>query len=531
MPIPFDFDWKAPDYIKVFDWRIERLNRIRAAPQCLPALKLFYRENPAQFVIDWGITVEPRNVELGLPSAIPFLLFPRQEEWVAWIIDNWRHQRPGLTVKTRQMGFSWLTCALSCTLCLFHDGMSIGMGSRKQEYVDVLGDPKSLIEKARIFMANLPREFRGGWDAREHAPHMRMMFPDSQSIIVGEAGENIGRGNSTSLFWVDEAAFLEHPMKVDAALSQTTNCRQDVSTPNGMGNPFAQKVHGGKIPVFQFTWRDDKRKTQDWYDKQVAELDPVIVAQELDCNFAASTEGVVIPSAWVQSAIGARQKLGLDITGRKYAGLDVADEGADKNAFAGRHGIELQVLKSWSGKGGDIYQSVVKAFALCDEHGYESFFYDSDGLGAGVRGDARVINEERASAALPGIRDDPFRGSGAVFDPEGEMVAKRLNKDYFANAKAMSAWSLRLRFEATNRAVAEGMAYDADKLISIDPDLEELGQLVMELSQPRFEINQVGKIVIEKTPPGTRSPNLFDAVMIAYNPGGSDIDVWLRLGA
>ena len=51
-------------------------------------------------------------------------------------------------------------------------------------------------------------------------------------------------------------------------------------------------------------------------------------------------------------------------------------------------------------------------FAVCDEHGYSQFFYDADGLGAGVRGDANRINDDRAAAGLPYIRDEPFRGSG-----------------------------------------------------------------------------------------------------------------------
>jgi hypothetical protein len=441
------------------------------------------------------------------------VLFPKQREWIDWILERWRASEPGITEKTRQMGFSWLSMSLSCTLCLFHHGMSIGVGSRKQEYVDVLGDPKSLLQKAREFMNGLPPEFRGGWDVRSHAPHMRMMFPGTESIITGESGDNIGRGNSTSMYFLDEAAFVERPQLIDAALSQTTNCRQDISTPNGMGNPFAQKRFSGHIKVFSFTWRDDPRKDDVWYEKQVRELDPVTLAQEVDVNYSASAEGVLIPSSWVQAAIGARERLRIDVTGRRYAGLDVADEGRDLNAFAGRHGIELQHLKSWSGKNSDIYATVVKAFALCEEWGYETFDYDADGLGAGVRGDARRIKEERQAVGKNAIRDEPFRGSGAVWNPEGEMVAKRLNKDYFQNAKAQAWWALRLRFEKTHRAVVEGLPYEPDDIISISPQLGELTPLTMELSQPTYSVNQVGKIV-----------------MIAYQPASRSLDLWMRLG-
>ena len=99
MPLnfPFEFDFKHPDYVAVFAHRLERLEKIRKDPSVLPALKTFYRDNPAQFIIDWGVTYDPRNPERGLPSTIPFLLFPRQEEWVAWFIERWKAGEYGIT--------------------------------------------------------------------------------------------------------------------------------------------------------------------------------------------------------------------------------------------------------------------------------------------------------------------------------------------------------------------------------------------------------------------------------------------------
>jgi hypothetical protein len=527
---PVTFDWRNPEYVSIFAERMASLQRLRANPQALPDLKRYYAEHPAQFISDWGMTTDPRNVERGMPTAIPFLLFPRQVEWVTWLLDRWHHQEPGITEKTREMGMSWLTVCTAATLCLFHRGMVIGFGSRKEEYVDSKGSPKALFEKARFFLRHLPAEFLDGFDVDKHAPHMRILFPGTGSAMTGESGDGIGRGDRTSIFFCDEAAFFERPQLINASLSQTTNCRQDISTPNGMANSFAQRRYSGKIPVFTFHWRNDPRKDTAWYEKQCAELDPVTIAAELDINYAGSLEGVLIPSVWVQAAIGAHLKLGIHPTGSRFAGLDVADEGADKNAFAGRHGSLLEHVHSWSGKGGDIYRSVVRAINLCDELGYDSFHYDADGLGAGVRGDARTINEARAAVNKREIQDEPFRGSGAVWQPENEMVAKRKNKDYFANAKAQAWWALRLRFQTTYRAVHERMPYDPDAIISINPRLAELLPLTMELSQPTYSINSVGKILVDKQPDGMRSPNLGDAVMIAFEPSSRAIELWEKLG-
>lgn len=529
MPYPYAFNYKQPDYTAVFRWRLELLSKLRADPGMLAAFKVHYRHNPADFIADWGVTFDPRNINRGLPPLVPFVLFPRQRDWIEFVMRKFHTREPGLTEKSRDMGASWLSIGLGCTLCIFNEGMVVGYGSRKEEYVDKLDDPKSLFFKARMFMKNLPSEFRAGWNERKHAPHLRVLFPETGAAMTGEAGDNIGRGDRTALHFVDEAAYLERAELVEASLSQTTDCRIDLSSVHGMANVFAQKRFGGKIEVFVFDWHDDPRKDAAWYANQVAQLDAVTVAQEIDRNYSASVEGVVIPNAWIQSAIDAHIKLGIQPSGARFGALDVADEGRDKNAFAGRHGVVLRDLSQWSGKGDDIFGTVQRTFNECDTHGYESFLFDSDGLGAGVRGDARVINEARKIDGRPEIIATPFRGSGEVVDPDGPIPTAikvkpqpgekgRTNKDYFANAKAQSWWALRVRFQITHRAVTEGAPYDPDEIISLSSDLAELAKLTVELSQPTYAQNGAGKILINKAPDGTPSPNLGDSVMIVYSP-------------
>ena len=107
-----DFDFKNPDYTAVLLKRQEKLAKIRANPDCIPALKKHYQNNIAQFITDWGMTFDPRTPEIGLPATIPFVLFPRQIEWIDWQIERWRSRENGLTEKSREMGLSWLSVAL-----------------------------------------------------------------------------------------------------------------------------------------------------------------------------------------------------------------------------------------------------------------------------------------------------------------------------------------------------------------------------------------------------------------------------------
>lgn len=522
--LPFDFDFNNPDYSRVFSHRAEKINKIRRNPECLPAMKAFYRENPAQFIIDWGCTFDPRNVERGLPSIIPFMLFPRQCEWIEWVVnDMWKKQEKGTTVKSRDMGVSWLSIALGCTLSMLYEDVVIGYGSRKEEYVDKIGDPKSMFWKAREFCSLLPPEFRGGFN-RGTAPHMRINFPDSNSSMIGEAGDNVGRGNRASIYFVDEFAFIDRPKLVDAALSQTTNCRIDVSTPNGPNNPFAERVKAGKN-VFRFHWRDDPRKDDDWYRKQIDELDAVTVAQEVDMDFNASVEGILIPQRWVQASIDAHVKLNFDPTGEKKSSFDVADKGKDMCAQSFVDGLLIEDVKQWSGKNvEDIYDSVEKTINNCADYGAMSFRYDADGMGAGARGDARKMNEERKSNQLSAIDAEAYHGSGAVVDkdkwfiaPSGDMKGVT-NGQFFSNYKAQAWWSLRERFKKTYEVVELGKDHNHDDLIFISSECSDLSTVTSELSQATYKKTGAGKIQIDKAPDDAKSPNCADAIVMTFAP-------------
>ena len=520
------FDFRQPDYVPVFRQRLDILRKIREdkSGRTLAVLKAYYKLNPWQFVADFGMTYDPRNIERDLPATIPFIPFERQSGLMQTIHRWWRASEDGLVPKSRDTGASWVAIAMSCTLCIFHEGMAIGFGSRKEEYVDRLDSPKSLFYKARVFMQNLPVEFRGGWTRDKHAAFMRITFPDSGSVMTGEAGDNIGRGDRTAIYFVDEAAHLERPQLAEEALSATTNCRIDMSSVKGMTNPFAQKAHSWPASrIFVMHWRDDPRKDEEWYERLKASKDATVIAQEYDINYTASVSGVVIPNEWIQAAVDAHVKLGLTPSGVRRGGLDVADEGPDLNAFAGRHGIVLEYVEPWSGKGDDIFGTTEKAHDICDAEGFEGYRYDSDGLGAGVRGDSRMIQESRGTS----LDVSPFRGSGSPVNPDGEIDTLertadgevRTNKDYFANAKAQGWWALRMRFMRTYRAVVLGHAVtDPDSLISISSHIPSLAKLTAELSQPTYSENGAGKILIDKSPDGSRSPNLADAVMIAYAP-------------
>jgi len=380
--IAVDWDWKNPDYDAEFRQRLDALKKMRDKGTA-PKLREFYKDHPVAFIDDWGCTFDPRNAEIGKPTTVPFVLFDRQAEFVEWVVARWRAREDGVVEKSRDMGVSWLCVAIGIWMWSFHPGTVVGFGSRKEEYVDKIGDPKSLFWKMRHFIEWLPGEFRPhGWGAN-CAPYMRISNPENGASIVGEAGDNIGRGNRTSIYFVDEAAYLEHAEAVDAALSQTSNCKLHVSTPNGAGNPFYRKRHGGRIPVFVFDWHQDPRKDATWYEKQVATLDPHIVAQEIDRNYEASVTNAFIPGELVNAA-AMRGPADVKANGGLRVGVDPARFGDDRTVISFRRGRVL--LKQVAISKQDVTQVAGRVRAEVSAYGErpEQIAVDTIGVGAGV---------------------------------------------------------------------------------------------------------------------------------------------------
>ena len=377
-------DWKLLDYDAVFAERAKRLGNIRKPGFDLVALKAYYKDHLVEFVTEWGMTFDPRNTEIGKPAIVPFVLFQRQEEFLDWLLARWRGREDGLAEKSRDMGVTWLCVAFAVWMWLFYDDAVIGFGSRKEEYVDKIGDPKSIFWKARQFIGLLPVEFRPtGWNDQKHAPYMRILNPETGASIVGEAGDNIGRGNRTSIYFKDEAAFYEHADAIDAALSQTSNCKIDVSTPNGAGNAFYRKRHGGRISVFVFDWRDDPRKGAEWYRRQCEILDPVIVAQEIDRDYESSISDSWIPGDLVKAA-AARGPLDVRAIGGIKVGVDVARFGDDKTVITFRRGRVL--LKQVPLAKLDVAQVAARVKMEIESYkeAPEQIAVDTIGIGAGV---------------------------------------------------------------------------------------------------------------------------------------------------
>ena len=521
-----------PDYYQEYLKRLKNIEFLNKNPNAIDALKILYSNNPVLFINDWGITYDPRSEGI---KKMPFILFQRQKEFVTFLQYCITEKESGLVEKSRDMGATWLCCAYSVWLWLFKPNSAIGWGSRKENLVDTIGDPDSIFEKMRMLIFELPSFFiPKGFDFKKHMTYMKIINPENGAVITGESGDNIGRGGRSSIYFKDEAAHYERPEKIEAALGDNTDVQIDISSVNGTGNVFYRRRMAGqewneteprekgKVQVFIFDWRDNPLKSQEWYDqrRKKAEEEGLLhlFAQEVDRDYTSSKDRIVIPAKWVKSAIDAHIKLGIKNDGEKVAGLDVADEGGDKNALTIRYGVIMQACDDWGE--GDAGETARKAISMCKEASVGQLYYDAVGVGSGIKSETnRMIKEGQISTSL---RIIPWNGGSSVINPEKHIIPQDrqspTNEDFYSNLKAQAWWSLRNRFEKTYKVITQGAKYPHEELISIPSTLPKLHQIVNELSQPTFDYNGKGKLQIEKKPDGTKSPNLADSINMCYFP-------------
>ena len=533
-----------PDYVSVYGWRQRKLIQLRSSKDLMLGALTYYGkpENAAEFICHWVDTYDPRVVSNGRTARMPMVLFRRQADLVDFVLSMVRGAESGLIEKCRDMGATWVCAAISVWLWRFWPGAAVGWGSRKADLVDKIGDPDSIFEKIRMIIRNLPPEFwPNGFDFKNHSHYMRLINPDNGSTITGESGDDIGRGGRKLIYFKDESAHYERPELIEAALGDNTRTQIDISSVNGPGNVFHRKresgvewngeVVKGKTHVFVMDWRDHPEKDDEWYERRKAKHEDEglmhIFAQEVDRDYSSAVTGTIIKLKWVRAALDAHIKLKFKPSNRVIAGLDVADdtEAGDRNALVQRRGVVLFYADQWGGVDTGIStRRTVEAVKPGTE-----VHYDCIGVGAGVKAEAARLEFEEQ---LPkGVRFVAWSASASPLNPDEKLFddeddTSMTNDDFYGNLKAQGWWELRQRFEKTYRMLTEeGVRYPEDELISISSAIpkEIRYQLEKELIQVvRKQRTGSMKMIIDKNPPGTRSPNLADATMMAFHPVPTD---------
>ena len=228
------------------------------------------------------------KIQHPIRGTVNFDLYEFQEKTLTDLVDH----DFNIILKSRQMGISTLTAAYSLWLMVFHKDKNVLCISINQE------TSKEIVTRVRFANDNLP-----SWLKVKEQEDNRLslrLTNGSQIKAVSSAGTS-GRSSALSLLIIDEAAFIDNIAEIwlSAQYTLSTGGRAIMlSTPNGVGNFFHQtwikaEAKENEFNTIRLPWHLHPERDQSWRDKQTELSGVKGAAQECDCDFATTGNGIV----------------------------------------------------------------------------------------------------------------------------------------------------------------------------------------------------------------------------------------------
>lgn len=239
-------------------------------------------QDPVHFMRKYCFIQHPQR------GRILFHLYPFQERVLSHFQDN----PYSIVLKSRQLGLSTLAAGYALWLMLFHKDKNVLTLATTQ------ATARNLVTKVSFMYDCLPSWLKVGYEEKNK---LSLRLTNGSKITAKSSNSDSARSEAVSLLIVDEAAFIDNISETWASAQQTLATGGGaiiLSTPFGVGNWFHQtwvKAEAGEnefLPI-RLPWNVHPERDQAWRDSQDTLLgDPRLAAQECDCQFANSGEGV-----------------------------------------------------------------------------------------------------------------------------------------------------------------------------------------------------------------------------------------------
>ena len=265
--------------------RIELLELAEHDLELQADLKEMCRKNVLFFFNIFLFTYDPRR---PIIKNIPFITYPYQDETLLWDKQAALDQVDTVVEKSRDLGCSWMFVGNDLHDWLFYpEKIEVLWGSWKEEYVDQRGNMKTIFEKFRHALKNLPTWLLPkGFDWTKHDNYMRLLNPETGSIISGEStNSNFGRGGRFYRVRFDEFAFWDHDEEAWQGAADSTQCRTALSTPHGAANKFAKLAKSPEIRKKALHWTQHPHKNKGVYRWEDGKEIPIDITEDPDAAY------------------------------------------------------------------------------------------------------------------------------------------------------------------------------------------------------------------------------------------------------
>jgi hypothetical protein len=247
-------------------WRVKLMRRAKGDSRFRARLRKLFFEDPLFAFNAFFFTLDVRRRP---EQHRPFCTYPYQD---LMIITKCEHILRGDDLadeKSRDMGASWIAIAVFVWFWLHpKGGYDFLLGSRIQDYVDKKGDNRTLFQKARYLIYQLPSWILPvGFAKRKHDQFMKLINPESGSTITGESNNaNFGTGGRYSAILLDEfGKWKDTDSAAWTSTADATPCRMPVSTPFGAYGEYFKIISNGKTRKLTIHWSLHPLKSEGLY--------------------------------------------------------------------------------------------------------------------------------------------------------------------------------------------------------------------------------------------------------------------------
>ena len=226
-------------------------------------------------------------IQHPIRGRILFNLYPFQEK----VLNLFSKDDFHLILKSRQLGISTLVSLHCLWLMIFNKNVNIVVICTKTETA------KNMVNKVKFMYDNLPSWLKTGVVENNK---LTFKLSNNSQIKAVSAASDSGRSEAVTLLVMDEAAFIPNAEELWGAayptLSTGGGCIA-LSTPRGVGNWFHQQwvkaeLNKNKFLPIRLPWTVHPERDQTWRDEQDDILGHRLAAQECECSFEQSGDGV-----------------------------------------------------------------------------------------------------------------------------------------------------------------------------------------------------------------------------------------------
>lgn len=240
-------------------------------------------KDPIYFIANYCKITHPEK------GTIPFSLYGYQQQ----TIKDFEDFRFNIVLKARQLGLSTAVAGYIAWMLLFRRQKSVLVVATK---LDVAAN---LVKKVKKMIKNVPDWLR----IAEISIDNRNSFElnNGSWIKASSTSESAGRSEALSLLVIDEAAFVDGMEELWKSIFPTLSAGGRciaISTPNGVGNWFHETYtnaenNSNDFHSVKLNWDSHPERDREWFESATRNMNRRDIAQEYECSFNASGEGVI----------------------------------------------------------------------------------------------------------------------------------------------------------------------------------------------------------------------------------------------